>query len=49
MGGSATGSDYEYEPWFHWAVRVIYIEMGIAIAVTLYALYSAMTGSGGFG
>lgn len=50
MGGAATGGmdeDFEYEPWYKWGVRVLYLEMLIAIAVTLFSLYMALTGSGG--
>lgn len=51
MGGAAVGGevddDYEFEPWYKWGVRVLYLEMLIAIAVTLFSLYMALTGSGG--
>lgn len=39
---------FEVETWYKWGVLVLYLEMGLAIAVTLYSLYMAFTGSGGF-
>lgn len=54
MGGAAVDpsslpDDFEYEPWYKWGVRVLYLEMLIAIGVTLFSLYTALSGSGGLG
>jgi hypothetical protein len=39
---------FEVETWYKWGVLFLYLEMGIAIAVTIYSLIMAFTGSGGF-
>ncbi len=53
MGGATTNGDinedYEYEPWYKWGVVVLYLEMILAAGVTLFAMYMAFTGAGGFG
>lgn len=41
------GEEAEYESWYKWGVRVLYVEMLIAIGVTAFALYMAFTGAGG--
>jgi hypothetical protein len=47
--GSRKSSDpIEYEPWYKWGVLFLYVEMFIAIAVSVYSLYMAFTGTGGF-
>ncbi|MEE9583849.1 MAG: hypothetical protein V3W51_00055 [Candidatus Brocadiales bacterium] len=50
MGGGATKRDknYEYEPWYKYGVMFLYLEMFIAIVVSIYSLYMAFTGTGGF-
>ncbi len=40
--------EFTPEPWYKWGVVILYIEMIIAILVTLYSLYMSFTGSGGF-
>ncbi len=40
--------DKEYEPWYKYGVMFIYLEMFIAVAVSIYSLYMAFTGTGGF-
>lgn len=53
IGGTTTNKDidedYEYGPWYKWGVIVLYLEMIIATAVTLFAMYMAFTGAGGLG
>ena len=47
--GSIGGSDnVEFEPWYKWGVAFLYLEMAIAVGVSIYSLYMAFTGSGGF-
>ncbi len=50
MGGGSIGKrgDIQYEPWYKWGVLFLYIEMLIAIGVSIYSLYMAFTGRGGF-
>ena len=47
-----TGGETEYDPekqaGHRRAVWAVYLEMGTAIAVTLFSLYVALTGTGGF-
>lgn len=38
----------EYEPGYYRAVKFVYLEMLIAVGVTLFSLYMALTGTGGF-
>lgn len=42
-------STEEYDPWYKYGVAILYLEMGIAIFVTIYCLYLGFTGSGGIG
>lgn len=52
MGGtthSGEADDVEFDPWYRWGVRVLYLEMLIAIGITVFALYMAFSGSGGLG
>ena len=35
----------EYEPWYKYGIAFLYFEMGIAIFITLIALYMTLTGS----
>jgi len=37
-----------YEPWYKWGVAFLYLEMFIAIGVSIFSLYMAFTGKGGF-
>ena len=37
----------EYEPWYRYGVMVLYLEMFIAIVVSIFALILTLTGSGG--
>lgn len=37
-----------YEPWYKWGVLFLYLEMAIAVGVSIYSLYMAFTGMGGF-
>ena len=39
---------FRYEPWYKWGVLVLYIEMFIAIGVSVFSLYFALTGHAGF-
>jgi len=51
MGGGGSirrGENIEYEPWYKWGVMFLYLEMLIAIAVSIYSLYMAFSGKGGF-
>jgi hypothetical protein len=47
-GGDGHERDHSHEPWYRYGVAVLVIEMGIAIAVGVYALYMALHGMGGF-
>ncbi len=47
-GSSKVEGDLQYEPWYKWGVFFLYVEMFIAIAVSIYSLYMAFTGTGGF-
>lgn len=38
----------EHDPWYKWGVGFQYLELIIAIAVTLFSLYMALSGTGGF-
>lgn len=54
MAGHSSSSDVDpseqdYDPWFRYGVAILYVEMGIAVLVTIYSLYMAFTGSGGIG
>ena len=40
--------EHPREPWYKWGVIILYAEMTIAVLVTLYSLYMAFTGTGGF-
>lgn len=40
-------TEYEYEPWYRYGVAILYLEMFMAIALTIFALYLTFTGSGG--
>lgn len=33
-----------YEPWYKWGVLFLYVEMAIAIVVSMYALFMAFSG-----
>jgi hypothetical protein len=47
MGGSVQANpEYVYEPWYKFGVAFLYLEMAIAIGVTVYSLYMAFTGVG---
>lgn len=50
MAGNPDGHkhDVEFEPWYKWGVLVLYLEMSIAIGVSIYSIYMAFTGAGGF-
>lgn len=50
MGGGSIGKrdDIQYEPWYKWGVLFLYIEMLIAVGVSVYSLYMALSGKGGF-
>lgn len=41
--------DVDYDTWYAYGVRILYVEMVIATFVTIYSLYLAFTGSGGLG
>jgi hypothetical protein len=43
-----TRPDGQHEPWYRYGVAVLFLEMGIAIAVSVYSLYMAFNGLGGF-
>ncbi|MFQ5442725.1 MAG: hypothetical protein ACE5EB_08395 [Thermodesulfobacteriota bacterium] len=48
FGSIRHGEEAEYEPWYKWGVIFLYIEMIIAVGVSIYSLYMAFTGTGGF-
>ncbi|RMB23927.1 hypothetical protein [Haloplanus aerogenes] len=50
MGGQATDADAdaEYDDWYTWGKAVLYLEMAIAILVTVFSLYLAFNGQAGF-
>ncbi|MCE7733835.1 MAG: hypothetical protein GPJ54_03085 [Candidatus Heimdallarchaeota archaeon] len=37
----------EFEPWYKYGVAILYFEMFLAIALTIFALYLTFSGSGG--
>jgi len=37
-------SDQEYDDWYKWGKAVLYLEMAIAILVTVFSLYLAFNG-----
>ena len=39
----------EFEPWYRYGVAILYLEMFMAIALTIYALYLTFSGAGGIG
>ena len=41
-------SDYKYEPWYKYGITFLYFEMLIALGVSIFSLYMAFTGKGGF-
>jgi len=43
----ANADDVEREPWFKYGKAVLYIEMIIAIMVTVFSLYLAFQGQAG--
>jgi hypothetical protein len=48
VGGRADpGADPGRDDWYRWGRRVLYAEMLLAVAVTVFSLYTAMTGSAG--
>lgn len=46
MGGSIAEKGVVYEPWYKYGLMFLYLEMFIAVAVTIYSLYMAFTGVG---
>ncbi len=38
----------EFDAWYKYGVFILYLEMFIAIAVTIFSLYMAFTGTAGF-
>ena len=36
-----------HEPWYRYGVAILFLEMAIAVAVSVYALYMAFHGLGG--
>ncbi|MFB6120961.1 MAG: hypothetical protein ABEJ68_07605 [Halobacteriaceae archaeon] len=38
----------DYDDWYRWGRMVLYAEMGIAVAVTVFSLYLAFSGQTGF-
>lgn len=36
------------DSWYRWGKVVLYAEMGIAVFTTIFSLYLAFTGQGGF-
>ncbi len=47
-GGSVKQENVTYEPWYKWGVLVLYLEMLAAVGVSIYSLYMAFSGTGGF-
>jgi hypothetical protein len=45
---STDKNEFVPEAWYKWGVITLYGEMLIAVLVTLYSLYMAFTGTGGF-
>ncbi|MFC4358046.1 hypothetical protein ACFO0N_08815 [Halobium salinum] len=37
----------DHDPWYRWGRRVLYGEMLLAVVVTVFSLYTALTGSAG--
>ncbi len=37
----------EEDRWYKYGVAILYLEMAIAVGVSLYAMYMAFTGQGG--
>lgn len=46
MTGETKDTD-EFEPWYKYGVAILYIEMFLAIALTIFALYLTFSGAGG--
>lgn len=44
----ATVAEPEHEPWYRFGVAFQYMELLIAVGVTLFSLYMALSGTGGF-
>lgn len=43
----ANDEPVEHDSWYRWGRRVLYAEMLLAVAVTVFSLYTALTGSAG--
>ena len=48
VGSTEDTPKIKYEPWYKWGVLFLYIEMLAAVGVTVFSLYMAFTGTGGF-
>lgn len=47
--GPGAGFHVEYQRWYKWGQLFLLFEMLIAIGVTVYSAYMALTGAGGLG
>ncbi len=49
MNSTSPSCDFvTHEPWYKYGVAVLFIEMGIAIALSGYSLFMTFHGLGGF-
>jgi hypothetical protein len=44
----AARAQAQHEPWYKYGVAVLFLEMAIAIGVSVYSLYMTFHGLGGF-
>ena len=46
-GGIIMTEEVKYDPWYKYGVIALYVEMFLAIAFSIFALYMTLSGEGG--